>query len=433
MQTAIFTGVKSPNFERQSASFTGDDWPLIVTMLPKELDKSAKELGAILRKRNVQNAEELLKLGFAYSLGGFSLRETADWAQMAQVVNISDVALLNRLRKAKDWFGWIVAQKLLQRTIEIASNDPLSNDLGFTNTDFNTIKRRIRLFDATVVSKPGSKGTDWRLHVGFNLQYLCIDHVEITDATGGETFTRHTFTQGDLVLGDRGYAQRAGICAVKAQQADIVVRLPWQNVPLEHYNSQEQADGTVFDLFEALHSLPVGQILDVEVQTAADPKNKLPAVQGRLVAVRKSDEAAKVSRDKVQKAARKKGKVPDPRTLEAAGFVFLFTTLSSQEASGEAILELYRFRWQIELAFKRLKGILFLDEMTAKDPDLCRVFLLMKLLSALLIEDLQSRWASFSPWGYGSSWGSGNQASFVCSSSFSCVSGDLASSDRVIS
>ena len=30
-------------------------------------------------------------------------------------------------------------------------------------------------------------------------------------------------------------------------------------------------------------------------------------------------------------------------------------------------MELYRFRWQIELAFKRMKSLLLLDEMAAQD------------------------------------------------------------------
>jgi IS4 transposase len=65
-------------------------------------------------------------------------------------------------------------------------------------------------------------------------------------------------------------------------------------------------------------------------------------------------------------------------------------------------LTLYRFRWQIEMAFKRMKSILALDEMAAKDQRLCRTFLLAKLLAALLVEDLaRHAGAAFSPGGHG--------------------------------
>jgi IS4 transposase len=51
-------------------------------------------------------------------------------------------------------------------------------------------------------------------------------------------------------------------------------------------------------------------------------------------------------------------------------------------------LELYRFRWQVELDFKRLKSLLQLGNLTARDPPLARTFLYSKLLAALLLEDL---------------------------------------------
>lgn|GEM_PF-5333078 len=46
------------------------------------------------------------------------------------------------------------------------------------------------------------------------------------------------------------------------------------------------------------------------------------------------------------------------------------------------------FRWQIELVFERLKSLLRLEELPAKDPDLARTFLYSKLLAALLLEEL---------------------------------------------
>uniref|UniRef100_UPI0039A68DDF transposase n=1 Tax=Rhodospirillum sp. A1_3_36 TaxID=3391666 RepID=UPI0039A68DDF len=52
----------------------------------------------------------------------------------------------------------------------------------------------------------------------------------------------------------------------------------------------------------------------------------------------------------------------------------------------EQIASLYRLRWKIELAFKRLKSLLGIDELPAKDPDLARSWLSAKLLTALLID-----------------------------------------------
>lgn len=356
------------------------DWPLVLSLLPADLDASAKQFGAITRKRKVQDAETLLRLGLAYGMGGLSLRETVAWAHLNDVADLSDVALLKRLRTACDWFGWLVAQKLAPRPLDRAALPACG---------------RVRLLDATTVSRPGSVGTDWRLHVGFDLHHLRIDHVQITDAHGGETLTRLPVQPGDIVLGDRGYAHRAGICALAAQQAQLVVRLNCHNVPLQ------RPDGTPLVLLDTLRGLPYGGVCDLPVQTAPDTKTNLPAVAGRLVALRKSPDACAASRAKMEKQARKKGKPCSAATLEAAEYILLFTTLSQDAMPGAQILELYRFRWQIELAFKRMKGIVLLDEMAAKEPALCRVFLLMQVLALLLLDDLRCRWAAFSPWGYG--------------------------------
>ena len=64
------------------------------------------------------------------------------------------------------------------------------------------------------------------------------------------------------------------------------------------------------------------------------------------------------------------------------------------------MLELYRCRWQIELAFKRLKGLLKLGYLPKNDPQSARAWLQLKLLLALVIEKLCYDARFFSPWGY---------------------------------
>src|SRR5262249_8414140 len=178
-----------------------------------------------------------------------------------------------------------------------------------------------------------------------------------------------------------------------ATGAALIVRLGWQSVPLQG------PDGRALDLLATLRNLPEGARGDWAVQTA--PTGEIPAVPGRLVAVRKSPAAAEAARGQGGATARRKGKTPDARSLEAADYLFVFTTVPADHLAGAAVLEVYRFRWQIELAFKRLKSLLSLDALVAKDPAFCRTFLCMKLLGALLVDQLSHRWVDFSPWGYG--------------------------------
>jgi hypothetical protein len=320
-----------------------------------------------------------LRLVFAYAYCGLSLRDTALWAREAGLAVLSSVALWKRLRKAAEWLGWLVLAQLARRAALPAS---LPGGL------------RLRLVDATVINTPGSQGTDFRLHLGLDLGRLLIDRVELTGAEGGETLKRLELQPGEVVMGDRGYAQRQGIAAVVAAGAAVLVRLNWQNVPLQ------DAQGRRFDLLAALRRLAEVQAGEWAVQTAP-ARDGTPAVPGRLVALRKSAQAAEAARRKLYQQARKKGKTPSERTLEAAGYVFVFTTLTAAQLATEQVLVLYRFRWQIELTFKRMKSLIGLDELAMKDDRLARTFLLAKILAALLIEEESHRWVDFSPWGDG--------------------------------
>lgn len=352
-------------------------WPYLVSLLgsAEELEASAIAAGALIRRREVRSADTLLRLAMMYGFCGFSLRQTAAYAQTIGFASISDVALLKRLRKCDGWLGGLLARLLAERTGRALPEGGL----------------RIRLIDATTVSQPGSKGTDWRLHVSMNLRLGQVDHLELTDAKGGESLSRFAFAPSDLVIADRGYAKANGLVAITQADAFFIIRNSRHSVSLEH------PDGRPFDYLGALNTLPEGTPGGFEVQVRVTREHAVPC---RLVAIRKSEPAAERTRAKILSESRKKGHTTDPRTLESAGFMTLLTNLPQERASDAQVLELYRFRWQIEINFKDLKSVLDLDSLPAKDPALARTFLFAKLLGAFLIDDLTSRYVSFSPWGY---------------------------------
>lgn len=79
------------------------------------------------------------------------------------------------------------------------------------------------------------------------------------------------------------------------------------------------------------------------------------------------------------------GAVLQPMTVQSAGFLMLLTSLPPAVSAAE-VLAAYRVRWQVELAFKRLKGLLGLGRLPAKCRALARSWLLAHLILALLIE-----------------------------------------------
>lgn len=355
-------------------------WPYLLSFFPEEsqLQASAQEKKALQRRRAVDSAGVLLRLAMAYGFCGLSLRQTAAWAQAAQIASISDVGLLKRLRQGSDWLGHLLGIKLAERA-GVATSFPQN--------------MRLRLVDATCINRPGVSGIDWRVHLGFNLSTLSIDHAEVTDSSLGETLTRFPVDAGDIVIGDRGYAHRAGLAAVRRAGGDFIVRLNLQNVPLQH------SDGSAFDLLAALRSLPDAAPGGFWVRTSPDRRAGLSSFSARLVAIRKTEAAAQQSRTDLLRERGSKGQV-HPTTLEAAGYLFVLSSVHSDRLSDAQILELYRFRWQIELAFKRLKSLLHLDVLPAKDPRLTRTIIYTKLLAALLLDDFTERFLAISPWGF---------------------------------
>jgi Transposase DDE domain len=334
-------------------------------------------MGAIQRTRAVNKASTLLRLALVYGFCGYSLRQTAAWAEASEVATLSDVALLKRFRKTPDWLGHLLGVKLASRVTPLTSN-----------------RSRLRLLDATTVNAPGSKGTDWRVHLGFDLGAMAISTVQVTQAEGGESLVRHDFAAGELVIADRGYSHRSGFAHVLASQAHFIVRFNWGAVPVQ------LPGGGAFELLTELRGLPEAKAaaFDLEIQPSA--REKIQALPVRLVAVRKSPEAADECRKKLLRSASKRGTKIQPQTLELANYFMVLTSTAATTFSNEEVLDIYRFRWQIELVFKRLKGLMHLDQLPARDPHLARTLLYSKLLAAFLLDELTESYLSFSPWGF---------------------------------
>lgn len=358
----------------ETEKFLESDWKFLLSRLPQglDLDKTARECGALLLPRVIRNAETLLRLVFAYSWCRLSLQATITWAAKQGLGALSKVALMKRLRQSVSWLDLLLKAVLAERAGGLAH-------AGI----------RLRLVDATTVSVPGSRGTDWRVHMGFDLGSLSMDSLEVTGPEGGESYSRFKVQERELVVGDRGYAHRQGLWSVVQSGGFFLVRLNWNNLPLQDLQGQK------FELLEALRQAREDEAMEFAVQTA--PTKAIPAMAARLIVQRKSPEATEENRRKILQEANKKGRKVHEHTLETAAYMFVLTSVPAESLSAVQALELYRFRWQIEMAFKRLKQILPLHRIPVKDPDLAKTYLYANLLAALLIEDLARDFLAFSP------------------------------------
>ena len=353
-----------------------EEWEFLTDFLPKDWREQARTTGALRRARGVESADSLLQLILMHTATGLSLRQTVVRAREQSIADISDVALLKRLRASEPWLRSLTAEM---------------TDLGETElVERLSVRRRLRAVDATTVEEQGGAGTDWRVHYTLRLPDLSCDFFELTDEHGGETYRRIPVERGDLLLADRGYSNAVGVATVKAAGGDVLVRWNSFSFPLK------TLEGNPFDALKELEQLPKRGAREWAVSFTDGARR----YTGRLCAIRKNAVATERAREKIRQQARKKQKQVREDALKLAEFVMVFTTISSKELSTREVLELYRVRWQIELRFKHLKSLLGLGCLPKYDEASCRAWIQAKLLCGLLIEQLMRQAKFFFPWGY---------------------------------
>lgn len=355
-------------------------WEQVQAHLPPDFDlqRTARERRAFLRKREIKDAVSLFRLCMAYGACGMSLRETCAWAEALKLASLSEPSLMERLCKAAPWLGDIVAALVAQQ-----AKLPTKRWAGY----------RLRAVDATAICQPGADRTSWRLHMGFDLASGQVDHLALTDGRGGENLQRLTYRPGEIVLGDRIYARAKNLRGVKHDGADFIVRTGWNSLRLK------RPDGGEFDLFATLRAQE-GQEGEVRVRVE-EGSDRDAALELRLITWRKTPEQAQAEQKRLLQNAKKRGTKVDPRSLEAAKYVMLVTSLPADVFPTCDVLAIYRFRWQIELAFKRMKSLAGLDELAAKDPALAQAWIYARLIAFLIAEQIAGQVPDSPPYGPG--------------------------------
>jgi hypothetical protein len=303
---------------------------------------------------------------------GCSLKETSVRARQAGWGTVSSVALFKRLRASEAWLGWMVQQ------------------MG-GGTGSGLFKGRSCLaVDATTVCESGPTGSQWRVHWSVQLPELRCNYVELTDIHGGEKFARYPIEQDQLVLGDRGYSNPAGVDSVRQRGGQVLIRVNPCALPL--YDTR---DGQKIKLGKWLRGTRVGKIRETWAWVKG-PENRWH--RGRLVAVRRS--AAATRRELRRHSGKGRDKAPGKLTRAMARYVLVWTSIPRSEMTPRTVLKHYRSRWQVELVFKRVKSIMGLGQLPKRSDASSRAWLNGKLLVAMLVEKLWRKAELFSPWGY---------------------------------
>jgi hypothetical protein len=347
-------------------SLVNEDWTYVVARLggAAALDATARETKAFLRPREITNAVDLLRLILAYCLGERGLRLTAAWAASVGLVDISNVALLYRLRQCGDWLAMLVGHALAGAAPKASHG------------------RLIRIIDATAVPKKGPNARKqnelWRIHSAFDLPDERFGHFEVTDQQEGETLDRIPVVKGEIRIADRAYLQPDRMAKVIEAGADVVIRAGWKSA--RWIDEAGNATDVVAELRNA-----TADLVDRPIWIKRKGGSPLAV---RLVAIRKPPQAAEEARRKARREAQRGGHTVSKQTLDAADWVILITSLKPEDFTTADVIALYRLRWRIELGFKRLKSLIGLKGPPGTSESSARPHILAHLLTILLLEPL---------------------------------------------
>jgi hypothetical protein len=354
------------------------NWDFLVSLLPPDWERWAFDHGAVRRRRGFASTAALLRTLLLHVGLGCPLRETVVAAKAAGWARCSDVALLKRLRASEKWLHALCVGLLAESRMELPAG----------------VKAlKMRLVDGTLVKEPGRTGSQWRLLYSVAVPEWECDFFRLSGTVGesqGESLRYFAIKRGDCLVADRGYCQAAGLAHVCEQGGHLLVRLATSQLALE------DKSGGPLDLLGWLKRLAQpGQIGELPVWVRHGQKR----YGMRLCAVRKSAEALRESQARLRRRAQRRSQKLRADTVAYAQWILVLTTVEPAALSTAQVLEWYRVRWQVELAFKRLKSLADFGHLPKRDRASSRAWLYGKLLVALLSEKMQRYARAVSPWG----------------------------------
>ena len=351
-----------------------DSFEKLLALLPTGWEAKAKDLGAYTRRGQegkVQTVKDLIFVIVAYIIAG-SFGKTSALLQMGGKIRLNKNAVLERMQKCAVYLEWLCTN--IYRNSGLLAEKPEWLE-----------GKKVCLLDGSDENLYGSKGSDYRLHYCIDLFTLAVEELHLTTIKTGEKLRNFScFGENAVVIGDRAYGTIQGIEYMNECSCDFVIRLKTDafNLYDEDKNKIELADYLV-DL-EVFGSKSLN--FYYKVGTGYKPI--------RICALRKDEEGERKGMKHLKKSS-DTGKVSE--RCELYNRYIIVATSFNAEISCEKILELYRTRWQIEIAFKRIKTLFHYDEVPIKkDEELAKAWFYSRLLFEAMCTSLVNQ-GRFSP------------------------------------
>jgi hypothetical protein len=352
-----------------------DGWAELLKWLPECTEEKMREMGAFVRSRKIKCPTDLLRIALAYPVLNKSLPELSRWASEKGIADLSFISIWERMQEMVVFLRWLVGDMLSQIVLPVES--------GLT----------LAPVDATTFSLPGSCKRDWLLHMAWMQGQPTT--MRLSKARGEQTGESLKYIedapQNAVVMADRAYGTPSGLNHAMKKRMKFIIRFSWSLLPL--YETPECK--AVINPEQKLFSMKCGEILEF----TAWVKNKKESFPLRVVVVKKDKESSEKALRHALYESNKKGYTTRKITTFTTQFISLVTNLSETEATKENIAEAYRWRWQIELEFKRFKSTTFIRKLVNQKDTTVEVYLLAALVAWLISHKIAQQ-KSFFPWGY---------------------------------
>jgi hypothetical protein len=351
-----------------------DNVQQLMGLLPEGYEAASRETGAMRRKSGViKTAHDLMWLVITHLVQKSSLLQASALSEIKGIGKISDVAFMKRLANCCEWFKWILGSLV---------------SAGVANylKPYGLEKYRLLAVDASEVTAANQR---YRLHFALDLLSLASRQIKLTTEKVGESLVNFKVSAGDLFIGDRAYGTKRSIEHCLSGGGDFILRL--------RHNAFQMLDetGAKLDLLKILQGSKTE--LPLEIPVWVDFGGDRGKVQMRVCALHKSPENVAKAMERIEKTGKRKQQEVSDECKELNEYIILITSLP-QTVSTESVLSVYRYRWQIELYFKRLKSLMSFGEVPKKKPKNIEAWLNGKMVVALLIE-IQLSKLDFSPIG----------------------------------
>lgn len=198
-----------------------------------------------------------------------------------------------------------------------------------------------------------------RLQTVFSIINRTFKKLEFFKGTNNDQEYAHKIAEmvapGELVVFDLGYFGKAVLNKIKTKGAYFITRIAHTNsFYIEANNGEENVEKV--DILEVLKKS--NGIVDMEVVIGTKKNERLKC---RLVAIKLPEQVVNERRRKAK--IKNKVKVLTALHSEFLAWNIMITNVPKEVISLEAVYNIYRIRWQIEIIFKSLKSNLNLDKL----------------------------------------------------------------------